>query len=330
MKTRAFRRNVKTLCAVLLTACTLSFLKPVIGFAAYSYPNAAKYTAGEAEIKKTVNNLDVDWVCGQVKIEYHRGNTVELHETSKKKISKDMQMRWWLDGDTLRVRFAKPGIHQIIVPNKTLTITLPEDSAFREVSIAATSADFVIPALRADSLTLDVTSGDITAAAEARTARVEASSGDLELHFGGKAKEIAVKTSSGELELEADSADRVTAESTSGEIDITAKDVADFLASSSSGNIRAEIGRVKRAAISATSGNVDVQFSKFDSLTASATSGNVKADLPEKPGFTATLRVGSGDIRSDLPLKKDGKTYVCGSGSGEVSIATTSGNIVIK
>jgi hypothetical protein len=330
MKTRAIRKKIRTLCAVVLTACTLSVLRPVIGFAAYSYPNAAKYTAGDAVIKKTVNNLDVDWVSGQVKIAYHRDPTVELHETSKKKLSKDMQMRWWLDGDTLRVRFAKPGFHQINIPNKVLTITLPEDSVFGEVSMAATSADFLIPDLQTDSLKLNVSSGDIMAAAEARTARVGASSGDLDLRFGGKAKEIAVKTTSGDLELEAGTIDRLTAESSSGEMEIRAKTVGDFSASSSSGDVRAEIGTVKRAAVSTTSGKVDVDFDKFDALTVSATSGNVKADLPEKPGFTATLKVTSGDIRCDLPLTKNGKTSVCGSGSSEVSISTTSGDIEIR
>ncbi len=330
MKTRVIRKRIRTLCTVVLTACTLSVLRPVIGFAAYSYPNAAKYTAGDAVIKKTVNNLDVDWVSGQVKITYHRDPTVELHETSKKKLSKDMQMRWWLDGDTLRVRFAKPGLRQINIPNKVLTITLPEDIVFGEVSMAATSADFLIPALQTDSLKLDVSSGDITAAAEARAARVGASSGDLDLRFGGKANEISVKTTSGDLELEAGTIVRLTVESSSGEMDIRAKSVGDFTASSSSGDVSAEIGTVKRAAVSTTSGNVNVEFDKCDALTVSATSGNVKADLPEKPGFTATLKVTSGDIRSNLPLTKNGKTYVCGSGSGEVSISTTSGDIEIK
>ena len=113
-------------------------------------------------------------------------------------------------------------------------------------------------------------------------------------------------------------------------MEIRAKTVGDFSASSSSGDVRAEIGTVKRAAVSTTSGKVDVDFDKFDALTVSATSGNVKADLPEKPGFTATLKVTSGDIRCDLPLTKNGKTYVCGSGSSEVSISTTSGDIEIR
>ena len=304
MKMRAFRRSLKTLGAVLLTAGTLTALKPAVSFAAYSYPSAAKYTAGDAEIKKPVRNLDVDWVSGQITVAYHSADTVELHETSKKQISKDMQMRWWLDGDTLRVRYAKPGFHTLFARNKQLTITLPEDIV-DEVSMTATSADFLIPALQTDTLKLHVISGDIEAAADARNAAVRANSGDLDLHFGGKAVEITAETTSGEIGLEAAAAERLSAASASGKIELRAERVDELQASSASGSISAEVGRVKR-------------------------SGNVRADLPEEPGFTASLKAGSGHIKSDLPLTKEGKVWTCGSGSSEVSIATGSGNITLR
>ena len=330
MKMRAFRRSLKTLGAVLLTAGTLTALKPAVSFAAYSYPSAAKYTAGDAEIKKPVRNLDVDWVSGQITVAYHSADTVELHETSKKQISKDMQMRWWLDGDTLRVRYAKPGFHTLFARNKQLTITLPEDIVFDEVSMTATSADFLIPALQTDTLKLHVISGDIEAAADARNAAVRANSGDLDLHFGGKAVEITAETTSGEIGLEAAAAEHLSAASASGKIELRAERVDELQASSASGSISAEVGRVKRAALSTTSGNADVAFDRFDALSISATSGNVRADLPEEPGFTASLKAGSGHIKSDLPLTKEGKVWTCGSGSSEVSIATGSGNITLR
>lgn len=330
MKTRAFRKKWKTLCAVLLTAVTLSALRPVISFAAYSYQNANKYTAGDAVIKKPVANLDVDWINGKVSIEYHSSNTVELQETSKKKISDDMKLRWWLDGDTLRVRFSKPGFRQLNVLEKELTITLPEDSVFGEVSIAATSGDLQIPSLRTDSLKMDVTSGDIRAASEAKTAEVEATSGDLDLRFGGKTKEIKARTLSGTIEIKAGTVDRLSADSGSGEIEVKAKSIGEFAASSTSGDISAEIDRVKRAAVSTTSGEVKVGFEKFDALTVSATSGDVRADLSEKPGFTAKLKVTSGEIEYKLPLAKKGNSLVCGDGSGELNISTTSGDITLK
>ena len=330
MKTKAFKKALRNLCAVPLIACVLTCLKPVVGFTAYSYPNAAKYAAGDTEISKKVSALDVEWVSGRVSIVYHSDNTVELKETSKQKISDDMRMRWWLDGETLHVRFAKPGFRQISVQQKDLTITLPEDIELTNVSIQATSADIIIPFLKTDSLKLDVTSGDITATAEAGTVSSAATSGNLDLTVTGKVKEISAGASSGTIEIQAETADRLTAKSTSGCIRVKAKSLGEFLASSTSGDISIETGKAKRVSVSSTSGRVDAEADRFEALSITATSGDVTVSLPENPGFTAKLSTASGDIRCDLPLTKQGSLYVCGNGSGELSISTTSGDIVVN
>ena len=318
------------ICAAVLAASVVMSGSGILQAAGFTYAHAEKYTAGDAEIDGTVKNLDINWINGKVELEYYSGKTIELHERSDKTISPDMQMRWWLDGDTLRVRFAKPGFHAFSVREKNLTILLPENSTFGEVSIAASSGDLQIPDLKTDSLKLTVSSGDIRAAADTGTAQVNASSGDLELQFGGKAKEINVKTSSGEIRLAAETAERLAAKSSSGEIEVRAKKVDEFTAEASSGDISADIGSVKQAALSTTSGRVETVFDSFDALSISSTSGDVRADLPEKPGFTAVIKARSGDIRYDLPLTKEGKTYVCGNGSGSLSISTTSGDITLR
>ena len=330
MKTRAFRKTLAALCSVLLIACVLTCLKPVIGFAAYSYPNAARYSVGDTEIQKKISNLDVDWIDGKVSIAYHRDNTVELKETSKKKISNDMRMRWWLDSDTLHIRFAKPGFRQISPLQKNLTITLPMDMELDNVSIQATSGDLAIPALKADSIQLDVTSGDITAVAEARAIHSKAISGDLELTAVGNTKEVSAKSSSGTIDIQAETVGKLTAESSSGDIFIKANGFDAFFCSSTSGEIKTEAGALKKASVSSTSGSVRVDTDKFDALSISATSGDIAVSLPEKPGFTAKLSASSGNISYDMPLRKHGDAFICGSGSGELSISTTSGDIVIK
>jgi DUF4097 and DUF4098 domain-containing protein YvlB len=199
-----------------------------------------------------------------------------------------------------------------------------DNFVFDEVSMTATSADFLIPALQTDTLKLHVISGDIEAAADARNAAVRANSGDLDLHFGGKAVEITAETTSGEIGLEAAAAECLSAASASGKIELRAERVDELQASSASGSISAEVGRVKRAALSTTSGNADVAFDRFDVLSISATSGNVRADLPEEPGFTASLKAGSGHIKSDLPLTKEGKVWTCGSGSSVIHMNSAS------
>ena len=54
------------------------------------------------------------------------------------------------------------------------------------------------------------------------------------------------------------------------------------------------------------------------------------AALPETPGFTASLGTTSGSLEYTLPLSRSGDQYVCGDGSAQVEIHTTSGNIRVR
>ena len=81
--------------------------------------------------------------------------------------------------------------------------------------------------------------------------------------------------------------------------------------------------------IGSTSGTVGVKIARIDTLKIGTTSGSVKAWQPAEPGFTAKLNTVSGHVEYDLPLAKQGDAYVCGDGSGRVSIGTTSGNITV-
>ena len=59
-------------------------------------------------------------------------------------------------------------------------------------------------------------------------------------------------------------------------------------------------------------------------------SGKVTLQLPADSNFTLDMDTASGDFRSDLALKMDGKKYVCGNGKGMIKIDTASGDIFLK
>ena len=61
-----------------------------------------------------------------------------------------------------------------------------------------------------------------------------------------------------------------------------------------------------------------------------AVSSRVSLGLPENSDFTADISTTSGDFESDFELKKDGRTYICGSGSADIEIDTTSGDVSIR
>jgi DUF4097 and DUF4098 domain-containing protein YvlB len=273
------------------------------------YANAEKYTSGDTEIQEDIKKIDVTWTSGKVTVAYHTENTIGLKESAKRALSGDEKLQWWVDGDTLRVQFTKPGIRWNM-PEKELTITLPEGIRLTQANIGTTSGEIEIPEMKAEVLILDSTSGDIRACVETDKAEVNATSGEQQLEFRGTAEQIRVNSTSGNIRVEAEKAMLIEAASTSGSIGIQAQECQSAKANSTSGNIDAELG-------------------KMEQLSISATSGSVTAKLPETPGFTATVDTTSGSFTYGLALAREGNKYICGDGSGSVNIDTTSGNVRI-
>ena len=321
---------VMVVCAVILFAAVAMGVKNIAWSAGYQYENAEKYTAGGTSISEPVKNLDVDWIDGKVEIAYEDGNTVTFSEKSEKKLNGDQELRWWLDGETLRIRYAKTGMHLNWNLHKELTITLPEGIVLENADLSATSGKINVPAMETDNLKLDTTSGEIYALAAAGKVSANATSGDIELVIGKEAEEIKAGATSGNILIESADAGLIQVDATSGNIQVKAGNVKSFHADSTSGKMSAELGEVEEADFECTSGGVEVGIAKLGKLKVSSTSGDVTATLPEKPGFTARLDVTSGDIGYDLSLAKEGSEYICGDGSGSVEISTTSGDIYIK
>lgn len=315
-------------CAVVLAAAVITSVSGGIG---YRYENAGKYTAGGGTVEGTVRNLDVDWIDGKVTIAYHNDPTVLISETSKKGISGDMQLRWWLDGETLRVRYAKTGSLRLNWNlDKELTLTLPEGTVMQDVALSATSGSLNIPAMKADSLKMHVTSGEIRAAVSAAKVDSQMTSGDMDLDISGTVKEITAYATSGNIRIIAEETEKMDAGVTSGLVQVKADRAGDFKASATSGNLDIDITDAGSAVLKGTSAGITVRLGKLDKLEVGATSGDVKAFLPAEPGFKAHLTTTSGRFDYGMNLTKQGNDYICGDGSAEVNINVTSGNVRIE
>ncbi len=330
MKNAKFLKCAMILCALILIAAVVVALSGILNAAGFTYEHADKYTAGDAEIAQPVRNLDIHWVDGRVNVTYHSGTGISLTETSEKPIGDDLRMRWWVDGDTLRVQYARSGFRLSLNPRKTLTLSLPEGAVFDSVSISATSGDLSIPALQAERLTLSTTSGDIDAAATVRRVAAGVTSGNVSLALSGSAEAAEASATSGNIRLTLESADSVNASTTSGLVSVSGESVTSLKAASTSGNVTLDIGRVTDADVGSTSGTVTAAFGAFSAVKVAATSGDVRLSLPEDPGFTAKLATVSGGIHYDLPLSRQSDRYVCGDGSGSLDVGTTSGSIQLQ
>ncbi len=296
-------------CIVALLACAFTIFGKTFRIGNH-YANAEQYTAGAATLDKPVKNLDVNWTDGRVTIAYHAKNTVEISETAKKEISGDAALRWWLDGDTLRIQYAKSGYFRLNGLNKELTLTLPEGIELDSVAIDATSADVTAPDLRADDIAVELTSGN------------------LELAQLGKADRVKLDVTSGDIRAGLEDVKEVSAELTSGRIEIRQTGEADSVdISTTSGDVILACDAARSASVDTTSGKIDVSLSAFDALKIESTSGDVKAALPSEPGFKADIDTTSGSFDSAIPLTKEKSGYTCGDASASVEIDTTSGNI---
>ena len=330
MKKNNILKVIAVSCALVLTTVFVMSIANISVIADIGLPNEDKYTAGDASIKETVKNLDIEWTSGKITVAYHDEKTVTLAETSSKPIPDDLKMLWWLDKDTLRVRYAKPKFFSFSTQSKDLTITLPRDIIFDDVKIDATSAELIVPFLQAETLSMDVTSGDIKATAQAKKIEVETTSGNLELKVPEDTETIDISSTSGDLSIDAAGVNEFDAESTSGSIQIKARWINELETTSTSGTVNADIAEAGSIDSESTSGNITLAVLGFQTLEAESTSGNVTLSLPEDTGFTAHLDTTSGDITYELPLEKKGGTYICGDGSSKINIDTTSGDIAIK
>ena len=293
---------VLALCAVVLSGCA-EITSLVTG-------KSGNFSGGNAEINDRIENLEISWTAGSVKIEYHAANTVTLAETANRAISKDEEMQWKVEGTTLKVEYMKPGV-RLNSPSKHLVITLPEGISLKKANIGSTSAEIEIPSLTADTVSLDSTSGDITADITAPDITAHSTSGDVKLAVHGKVNSLKLDSTSGALGVELDEADKVSANSTSGAIRIAA-------------------GKAGQVSAHSTSGNIYLALKQFDKADIRATSGDVTAELPAEPGFTLKYTPSSGKLNTEIPLSGSKENYTCGDASAQITVDTSSGDLTVR
>ena len=294
---------IPVLCLLFSGCSSLNFL----------YKDAEKYSYGNTELAEKVENLDLSWVSGSVKILYHDRNTVKLCETSSSSLSEDPSVHWFLDGTTLHIRFLKSGTYRSLRLAKDLTLTLPKDFAAKNVEISLASADFETETLRSEKIEISSASGDVSLTSAA-TGKIEISStsGKINLIQKENCPKIKLNTASGSIRADVLQAGDLSANTASGKVEIRGTSFGDLSVDSASG---------------------DVQISVIETLSECSidtASGEVTLFLPEKMGFTAEIETGSGGFESDLALRQKGETYIAGDGKAKIEIDTASGDIFVK
>lgn len=302
---------------VMLAAIMLAAICGMTGcsyFGSVTYTNSEKYSVGDAEITDKIENIEIDWPSGSVSVVSHSKDTFLLSEKAKDSISEDLRVHWWLEGTTLHVKFAASGasLRWFNSGHKELTLTVPEPPFFDNVVIRAASAEIEAINLAAETLSVSTASGNMDINCAANTISLNSASGNIQLDQKDKAGEVSIDTASGKINANLSRVDTASFESASGKIQVTAVSVNSISAKSTSGAVSCEL--------EATPSECKLH----------AVSGEVTLNLPDDSDFTANISTTSGDFKSDFALKKDGSTYICGSGSAHIDIETTSGDVEIR
>lgn len=291
--------------AVFTSGCT----NLPIGFA-----NSDQYSAGDFQTDSAVTALDIDWTSGSVTVAHHDQKNVTVTETCNVSLRDDEKVQTWLDGSTLHIRYCKPGINfHLPDARKELEILLPNGMELDTLNCDCTSADTTFSDISAKAIAADVTSGILQlSGCSASDFEIVSTSGDVTVDQKGSADTLKVTSTSGKLLITAETVKTLKLHSTSGDTELSVQQSDSVSAESTSGNETLHFGAMPASV------NVDT------------TSGKAALFVPGSADFKAAVDTASGKFDSDISLKKDGDTYTAGSGSNQIRIETTSGDIAIK
>lgn len=283
-------------------------------FGSVTYANSDQYSVGDTEITDKIENIEIDWPSGSVNVVSHSESTFLLSEKVEKGISDDLRLHWWLEGATLHVKFAASGasLRWFNTGHKELTLTVPETLSFDDVIIRAASAEIDANDLVAETLSVSTASGDMNIICAANTIRLNSASGNIQLDQKDRTDEVSIETASRKISANLSRVDTASFEAASGKIQVTAVSVNSLSAKAAGGDVSCEL--------EATPSECKLH----------AVSGKVTLILPDNSDFTANVSTTSGNFESDFALKKDGSTYIRGSGSADIDIETTSGDVSIR
>lgn len=309
----------------------------VIGCVSFAFAGTADgWNLGSAVITDKVTAIEIDSGEVDVFLKTGTGKEIEISEASLVELSDDQKVHWQLDGTTLRIKYQNSvwNIFDFLLGDigRSLTVTIPEDLVLDSLVIDVASADLTTDSLQAKNAELESASGDLSFAftGEMEKASFTSASGEISASLEN-AKEVVCGAASGNVAVALSSADTLKAETASGDINLILENVGKLSAEASSGEISVQANAVADLSMSTSSGEIDAILGNApETASISTASGDVTLTLPENADLTIEVSTASGDFTSQLALSMDGKTYTCGSGSGQMKISTASGDISLR
>lgn len=168
----------------------------------YRYADGDEYNAGGTHISDAVKDVEINWVSGKVNIVTYDGDDIVLSEESNGKLSEKNKMRWQLEGNTLRVQYAKSGLFRVNNISKELTVKLPKSLSLDDVNITVVSASVEAEISDADKLKIVTVSGEVAVdCKQTNEVKANAVSGGMVLRFERTPEKIETESVSGNVKI---------------------------------------------------------------------------------------------------------------------------------
>lgn len=312
-----------------LCACGTLITYPDAGM--YSYDVGVNGTTSQGFVNKySVDNIDIDWISGQVNIVYDDVKEITLTETSNKELDDKSAMHWYPYKETLYIKYGAGNFYSKVGMKKTLTVTLPSEFACKDFMISMASGNFNCKNLVCEKFSANLSSGDIDGDLTCQDFKLNMASGIANVMLA--AQSIDVDIASGDIDLLCTgNSQTVDISSNSGHVGLWTERVENLTIDSSSGAVEVNAHSLGIAKITQSSGNLQIVTNfGVDSLTCALSSGNITLRLGAMKGFTAKTKTSSGKVSCDYPVTKNGDTLVYGDGSSQLDLRTSSGKITIK
>lgn len=176
----------------------------VIGMSDYYYEDSENYVAGDTELTGIIENIEINWMSGNVTVLTHSTNTVSISEKSVKELTENTKLHYWLENTTLHIKFLACGKWDLSEYKKDLTILVPED--------------LVISNLKVSTLSANVKLNDC---AVTELVEVNTLSGNINAKFSAALNKFEGESTSGAFTVSAPSVSRFEVEVVSGAVNLS-------------------------------------------------------------------------------------------------------------
>lgn len=289
-----------------------------------AYTNADKYVLGGGEFATdVVSGIDIDWYSGDISIKGSaEAETVAFYEESNE-TAEELKLHYYLDGSTLRLKFARS--RTVIPPNtvKKLTVTVPLGKQLVLLKSDNVSGNLEVTDIAATEINLETVSSYMTVA-------------------NCVATDLKIDSVSGAVVIDGCRATNLDAEITSGNVKVLSGSYVNLRYDTVSGNIEIkELEQINTVTGESTSGTATIFFDTAPSkIDIENTSGTVKLNFNSGIGFSTeynsvsgTASVAAIDAESGATVSEQnhGKNteFSYGNGNTYIKVSTVSGNLII-